>query len=192
MGAMETFTADDGERLHLRIVGNGTPVLLLHGWTSSHAVWNPLLPTLTAGYQVFCPDARCHGGHGTLATTQPSIERLARDVLNLIVHYGLNNLAVVGHSMGALTLWQFIRDYGCKRLSHLCIIDQSPKLVTDAEWHWHLWGFRCDPFATLDRRNASRFCRGSDAASGPWPECPGTQWLRMQQCSLAKITPLFA
>lgn len=140
MGAMETFTADDGERLHLRIVGNGTPVLLLHGWTSSHAVWNPLLPTLTAGYQVFCPDARCHGGHGTLATTQPSIERLARDVLNLIVHYGLNNLAVVGHSMGALTLWQFIRDYGCKRLSHLCIIDQSPKLVTDAEWHCGIYG----------------------------------------------------
>ncbi|MBK7002932.1 MAG: alpha/beta hydrolase [Rhodoferax sp.] len=137
---MDTFTADDGERLHLRIAGNGIPVLFLHGWTSSHAVWNPLLPTLTAGYQVFCPDARCHGGHDTLVTTQPSIKRLARDVLNLIDHYGLNNLAVVGHSMGALTLWQFIRDYGCARLSHLCIIDQSPKLVTDTEWAYGIYG----------------------------------------------------
>lgn len=140
MGAMETFTADDGERLHLRITGNGTPVLLLHGWTSSHAVWNPLLPTLAAGYQVFCPDARCHGGYDTLVAIQPRIERLARDVLNLIDHYGLDNLAVVGHSMGALTAWQFIRDFGCKRLSHLCIIDQSPKLVTDTEWACGIYG----------------------------------------------------
>ncbi|MBK7002929.1 MAG: hypothetical protein IPH35_24215 [Rhodoferax sp.] len=39
-----------------------------------------------------------------------------------------------------LTLWQFIRDYGCQRLSHLYIIDQSPKLVTDAEWPCGIYG----------------------------------------------------
>ena len=34
--------------------------------------------------------------------------------------------------MGALTLWQYIRDFGTGRLARLCFIDQSPKLLTDA------------------------------------------------------------
>lgn len=42
--------------------------------------------------------------------------------------------------MGALTLWQYIRDHGCERLSHICIIDQSPKLVTDATWANGIYG----------------------------------------------------
>jgi pimeloyl-ACP methyl ester carboxylesterase len=44
---METFTADDGEQLHLRVSGNGSPILFLHGWTSSHTVWRPLLEALS-------------------------------------------------------------------------------------------------------------------------------------------------
>lgn len=31
----------------------------------------------------------------------------------------------VGHSMGALTLWQYIRDFGTSRISKVCFIDQS-------------------------------------------------------------------
>ena len=137
---MKTFLADDGEQLHLRITGNGTPLILLHGWTSSHASWNPLLETLQDHHQVFCPDARGHGNHSLIVNRTPDVERLARDVLNLMDHYGLEQAAVAGHSMGALTLWQYIRDHGCGRLSHLCIIDQSPRLVTDASWTNGIYG----------------------------------------------------
>ena len=137
---MKTFIADDGERLHLRIAGNGPPLILLHGWTVSHSAWNPLLGVLQQGHQVYCPDARGHGGHALDVTRMPDVGRLARDVLNLMDHYQLEQAAVVGHSMGALTLWQFIRDYGCERLSHLCILDQSPKLVTDATWTNGIYG----------------------------------------------------
>ena len=55
-------------------------------------------------------------------------------------HYQLEQAAVAGHSMGALTLWQFIRDHGCRRFSHLCIIDQSPKLTTDEAWANGIYG----------------------------------------------------
>jgi pimeloyl-ACP methyl ester carboxylesterase len=137
---METFTADDGERLHLRIAGSGTPLLMLHGWTSSHTVWNPLLESLTRSHRVFCPDARGHGGHALTATPTPDVTRLARDIRNLLDHYELAQAAVVGHSMGALTLWQYIRDHGCDRITHLCIIDQSPRLITDATWPNGIYG----------------------------------------------------
>jgi pimeloyl-ACP methyl ester carboxylesterase len=131
---VESFIADDGERLNLRISGSGLPLILLHGWTASHTLWNPLLETLQQHHRVFCPDARGHGGHALTVTHAPDITRLARDVLNLMDHYGLDQAALGGHSMGALTLWQFIRNFGCERLSRLCIIDQSPKLMTDASW----------------------------------------------------------
>jgi len=137
---MNSFIADDGERLHLRIAGTGTPLILLHGWTASHAAWNPLLEGLQHNHRVYCPDARGHDGRALSVTQTPDVGRLARDVLNLMDHYELQQAAVAGHSMGALTLWQFIRDHGCRRFSHLCIIDQSPKLTTDESWANGIYG----------------------------------------------------
>lgn len=81
-----------------------------------------------------------HGGHALQVNRRPDVGRLARDVLNLMDHFGLEQAAVAGHSMGALTLWQFIRDFGGDRISRLCIIDQSPRLVTDAGWANGIYG----------------------------------------------------
>ena len=137
---MDSFVADDGERLHLRVKGYGSPLILLHGWTASHAIWNPVLESLKRRHRVYCPDARGHGGHALSATQTPDVRRLAKDIENLLDHYGLERAAFAGHSMGALTLWQYIRDFGCDRITHLCIIDQSPKLVTDASWSLGIYG----------------------------------------------------
>ena len=137
---MENLLADDGETLHLRISGSGQPLLFLHGWTSSHTVWRPLLEALSPHCQMFRPDARGHGGHPLSVTQTPDVARLARDVLNLLDHYQLDKVAVVGHSMGALTLWQFIQDFGGDRFSHIAVIDQSPKLLTDAGWQNGIYG----------------------------------------------------
>ena len=136
----DTIFADDGEQLHVRLSGSGTPILLLHGWTSSHAAWAPLLEPLAPRYRLLRPDARGHGGHALSINRQPDIQRLARDVINLLDHYGIERIAAVGHSMGALTLWQCIRDFGTDRFSHLAFIDQSPKLLTDADWSGGIYG----------------------------------------------------
>jgi non-heme chloroperoxidase len=137
---MQTFIADDGERLHLRVRGEGAPLILLHGWTSSHTIWNVLPESFNHRHRMYCPDARGHGGHALQVNRRPDVGRLARDVLNLMDHFGLEHAAVAGHSMGALTLWQFIRDFGCDRISRLCIIDQSPRLLTDAAWANGIYG----------------------------------------------------
>jgi pimeloyl-ACP methyl ester carboxylesterase len=137
---VESFVADDGERLHYRVAGNGTPLILLHGWTASHAIWNPVLEPLHRHRCVYCLDARGHGGHALLATRSPDVKRLAMDIQNFLDHHNIERAAFAGHSMGALTLWQYIRDFGCERLAHLCIVDQSPKLVTDASWSLGIYG----------------------------------------------------
>jgi non-heme chloroperoxidase len=131
---MDSFLADDGERLHYRVTGKGSPLILLHGWTASHAIWNPVLEPLQRHYRVYCPDARGHGGHPLLSVRSPDVKRLARDIQNLLDHHNIKRASFAGHSMGALALWQYIRDFGCDRIAQLCIVDQSPKLVTDASW----------------------------------------------------------
>lgn len=113
---------------------------MLHGWTSSQQEWFPFIAELSARHRVFRWDARGHGGHPLGEHQPPTVERMARDLRNLLEHFNLTQAAAVGHSMGALTLWQYIRDFGTDRLSRLCFIDQSPKLLTDASWPHGIYG----------------------------------------------------
>ena len=136
----EVITADDGEQLHVHVSGSGTHILLLHGWTASHAAWAPLMTPLSKHYRLLRPDARGHGGHVLTVNHEPDVKRLARDIINLLDHFEIDRIAAVGHSMGALTLWQCIQDFGTERFSHLAFIDQSPKLMTDDTWHLGIYG----------------------------------------------------
>ncbi|RIX44778.1 MAG: alpha/beta hydrolase, partial [Rhodocyclales bacterium GT-UBC] len=147
---MQHFIADDGAKIFLRISGHGTPLIMLHGWTSSHQEWLPFTSILSERHRVFNWDARGHGGHALLKNAPPTVERMARDLANLIEHYRLEKAVVIGHSMGALTLWQFIRDFGLGALRKICIIDQSPKLVTDDHWDLGIYGnFNQNQAATM-------------------------------------------
>lgn len=137
---MSHFFADDGEKLHVRISGEGSPLILLHGWTASHQEWFPFLAELCKHHKVYRWDARGHGGHTPQTSTLPTVSRMARDLANMLDHYAIDSPCVVGHSMGALTLWQYIQDYGCGCLSKVCFIDQSPKLLTDDDWQHGIYG----------------------------------------------------
>ena len=136
----DIIRADDGQPLHVHLTGSGTPVLLLHGWTASHAAWSPLVAPLAAHCRLLRPDARAHSSQTMQVSAVPDVQRLARDVINLLDHYALDRVVAVGQSMGALTLWQCIQDFGTERFSHLAFIDQSPKLMTDADWRGGIYG----------------------------------------------------
>lgn len=137
---MDHFTADDGEKIHLRISGDGPPLVLLHGWTSTHRDWNPFIDAFAQHFRVYRWDARGHGGHPLKGSSAPTAQRMARDLQNLLDHYRLDQAVAVGHSMGALTLWQYLRDFGDSRLSRLVFIDQSPRLLTGDGWQGGIYG----------------------------------------------------
>jgi len=147
---MNHFIADDGEFIHMHLSGDGPPLILLHGWTASHVEWSMFLRGLNPHFRVFRWDARGHGGHALRTPTKPDLVRLARDLHHMLDHYQLTKVAIVAHSMGALVLWQYIQDYGTHRLNKICIIDQSPKLVTDADWRLGIYG-------DFDEQRAMRF-----------------------------------
>ena len=137
---MTHFLADDGEKIHVRISGEGTPLILLHGWTASSQEWFPFMAELEARHRVYRWDARGHGGHALAHPDSATVERMARDLRNLIDRYGIEHATAVGHSMGALTLWQYLRDHATHGLGKLCLIDQSPRLLTGDGWEHGIYG----------------------------------------------------
>lgn len=137
---MLQFVADDGEIIHYKVAGNGPAIIMLHGWTASHQEWFPFLAELQKHHTVYRWDARGHGGHPLRSKTPVTVARMARDLANWLGHCGIEDACAVGHSMGALTLWQYIRDFGSARLGRICLIDQSPRLVTDGDWRHGIYG----------------------------------------------------
>jgi pimeloyl-ACP methyl ester carboxylesterase len=147
---MQHFVADDGETIHLEIAGTGSPLVMLHGWTASHQEFSPVVAALGVKHRVFRWDARGHGGHRLGTATRPTVARMAQDLANLLAHYALTDAVLVGHSMGALTAWEYLRAFGTGGIRSLCLIDQSPKLVTGDDWKLGIYG-------DFDRHRAAAF-----------------------------------
>ena len=107
---MPTFQHDGLELFFIDVPGNpasqGAPVVLVHGFASTHAVnWiNPLwVKALTdAGRRVIALDNRGHGASGKPhAVAAYHTSRMAADVLALVDHLGIEAAHLMGYSMGA-------------------------------------------------------------------------------------------
>ncbi len=137
---MDQFTTSDGSTLHYVRSGQGTPLLFLHGWTSNHAEWLPFAEALADCHCCVCWDARGHGGHVYPPDRPNSVQRMARDLRELLEHLALGPAALLGHSMGALTIWEYVRTFGTEGIERLVLVDQSPKLLTDTDWRHGIYG----------------------------------------------------
>lgn len=132
---MEHFKRPDGTEIHYISLGEGeTTLVFLHGWTASVREWLPFASELAENHRVVSWDARGHGAHSYHEESEISLPAMADDLEAMLEHLQIEDAVLVGHSMGALTSWEYLRRHGDKRLRGLCIVDQSPKLVTDDEW----------------------------------------------------------
>jgi len=95
-----SFTTSDGQNIHYRALGKGDPVVLVHGWMVSGAVWDPIVDALVeAGKQLIIPDQRGTGSSGKPARGY-TLEQYAADLIELVDAAGLDRFKLVGHSMG--------------------------------------------------------------------------------------------
>jgi len=140
MPDLDHFTASDGQAIHYARLGRGTPLVFLHGWTSNHREWLPFAEALADTHDCTCWDARGHGGHALATGAATGVQRMAQDLHELLDHLGHAHAALLGHSMGALTLWEYVRRHGCARIDRLVLVDQSPKLLTDDDWRHGIYG----------------------------------------------------
>ena len=140
---LQHFTADDGQAIPVRVLGDGAesaPVVLVHGLGCSHRHWMPVANRLRRRHRVFAWDARGHGSCRPRPGSVITLARLAGDLAQLLDHFELERSVLVGHSMGALTVMQYLQDHGTDRVAGVGLVDQSPRIVTDEGWRLGMFG----------------------------------------------------
>ena len=131
----------DGARLHVRTLGRGEPVVLLHGFGSHSGHWLPYALPLAHKYRFILPDMRGFGRSHRVNLNNPCLlTNYSEDLDDVLDAYDVDQVALGGISMGAYTSLQYHRLTGFKRVSRYLHIDQSPCATNDSDWSHGLFG----------------------------------------------------
>lgn len=135
-------------------LGSGPPLLLLHGFPQTRAIWRAVAQRLSDRFTLVMPDLR---GYGASPKPQTDAQHLtyakramANDLVALMDRLGFDEFGVVGHDRGGRVAHRLAADQP-HRVSRLMVLDISPTLAmyrqTDmafAAGYWH-WFFLIQP-----------------------------------------------
>ena len=141
--------------IHCAVGGSGPPLLLLHGYPQTHAMWHRVAPALARTHTVVCADLRGYGDSGkpvSDATHAPYSKRaMAADMVQLMVKLGFARFGLVGHDRGGRVAHRLAVDHP-DAVEHVAVLDISPTRImfgaTDqafATAYYH-WFFLIQPF----------------------------------------------
>lgn len=138
----------DEVSLHVRRGGQGVPLILLHGFPQNHRAWGPVAQGFARHFDVIVPDLRGYGASDAPADdaghTVYSKRRMARDIVALMDHHGLEKAHVLGHDRGARVAYRLALDHP-GRVDRLGVIEILPTAdywramdagLAMAIWHW--------------------------------------------------------
>ncbi|WP_119728879.1 alpha/beta fold hydrolase [Thermomonospora amylolytica] len=108
-------------QLYARDVGAGTPLVLLHAFPLSSAMWLAQREDLGRRFRVITPDLRGFGG-SVLGEDEPSVDLMADDVAALLRRKGIDRAVVCGVSMGGYVAMALCRRHP-ERLLGLVLAD---------------------------------------------------------------------
>ena len=128
--AFENVDVDvDGVRIHARVGGEGPPVLLLHGYPQTHAMWHLVAPRLAESHTVVVADLRGYGDSDRPPSDPShraySKRAMAADQAGLMRHLGHAAYAVVGHDRGARVAHRLVLDHQ-DAVTRLALLDIAP------------------------------------------------------------------
>lgn len=166
------FVATNGIKLHVQTDGpeNGTSVVLLHGFPEFWYGWRKQIPALVeAGFRVIVPDQRGYNlSDKPRGVAAYNVDILARDVIGLLDHFGIQKARLVGHDWGAVVAWTVALQHP-DRLEKLAILNvPHPDVMTrfvlgnpaQRKKSWYVFFFQL-PFAEwmLSRNNFHNLAR---------------------------------
>ncbi len=115
-------------QLAFESLGEGPPVVILHGLFGAGRNWTSLAQALSTQYRVYLPDARNHGASPW--SESMSYPDMALDVAALIAHEGLQQPFVIGHSMGGKTAMALALAQP-QAIAGVAVIDIAPEPYAD-------------------------------------------------------------
>ena len=134
--------------------GEGPPVLLLHGFPQSRAMWSRVARVLAGRFTVVTADLR---GYGTSSKPKPtadssnySFRAMGADMLSLMSALGHERFHLVGHDRGARVAWRMVRD-ATDRVETLTLMDIVPTDYLVETWDYPIskayfhWSFMAQP-----------------------------------------------
>ena len=153
----KTFHTDseDGTiEISYLIGGSGPPLLLLHGFPQTKAIWSLVAPELAKSFTVVAADLRGYGAsskpHGKSDHSTYSKRSMAADQHTLMKSLGFNQFFLLGHDRGGRVSHRLAMDFP-ESVLRLMVLDISPTLtmyenttMEFAKGYWH-WFFLIQP-----------------------------------------------
>ncbi|MBA3676655.1 MAG: alpha/beta hydrolase [Sphingosinicella sp.] len=170
---MPEFIAPDGARIFYQDIGNGRPVLLLHG-LMAHKDFFRFQRELADQFRLIEVDFRGHGG--SRADGQlPTVEQLAADIAELSDFLGLQGTIGIGWSLGATILWHVLTGAAAHRFAASVIVDMTPRVLNDDDWDLGLSSEICGARSEAIRDDFRTFATSAGHAIFAQPLGPRTQ-----------------
>jgi pimeloyl-ACP methyl ester carboxylesterase len=101
-------------------LGNGTPLMLLHGYPLDHTIWNDVASLLKNDFDLILPDLRGFG-QSTTVETPYTLSDMTDDLAELLDYLKIEKIALAGHSMGGYVALAFAKKYP-QRVSGLGLV----------------------------------------------------------------------
>ncbi|WP_019547994.1 alpha/beta fold hydrolase [Streptomyces sulphureus] len=128
-----TVTTRDGEKLFYKDWGSGPTVVFIHGWPLNADAWEDQMQCVAEnGFRGIAHDRRGHG-----RSTQPwegyDFDTFADDLNDLLTALDLQDVTLVGHSMGGGELARYIGRHGTDRISKAVLLSAIPPLMSRSD-----------------------------------------------------------
>jgi len=181
-----------GAEINLRHGGSGPPVLLLHGYPQTHAMWHAVAPRLAERFSVVAPDLRGYGDSskppGGADHAGYSKRAMARDQVEAMRALGFERFAVVGHDRGARVGHRMALDHP-ERVTRLAVLDivathtVFATLTSELATAYYHWFFLIQPHDLPERMigaDPSFYLRAKLSA---WSGSGGCDWVAPEAMS---------
>ena len=135
----------EGRRLECREVGtlgSRSPALVfLHGWSMEGDIFADVFARLSGRFLCIAPDLP---GHGRTSGYAPTIEASVAALDALLAAEELEQVTLVGWSLGAAIAWRYLEAKGAARVARMVSIDMSPAILNQGGWKLGLVGQEAD------------------------------------------------
>ncbi len=111
-------------KLFCRKLGEGDPIIILHGLFGISDNWLSIGKQLALTYRCYLLDMRNHGR--SPHSMDLNYEDMVEDIYEFLTDFGLRTVSIIGHSMGGITAMKFALEYP-HRMKKLVIVDIAPK-----------------------------------------------------------------